>query len=55
MYLDAAVITDKTELAKAIHKEADTGPGGADHICECFLRDGRNGSFRLAGLAEFRH
>jgi hypothetical protein len=30
MHLDAAVITDKSELAKTVHKEADTRPGGAD-------------------------
>ena len=55
MHLDAAVITDKTELAKAIHKEADAGPGGADHIRQSFLSNRRNEGFRFAGLAEFRH
>jgi len=36
---DATVIFNKTELAKAIHEEADAGPGGSDHFCQSFLRD----------------
>jgi len=52
---DAAVVFDKTELAKAIHEEADSGPGGADHLCESFLRDGRDKGFRLPRLAIFGH
>jgi len=55
MYLDAAVIANETELAKAVHEEADTGPGGTDHIRQCFLGDGRNEGLRLAGTAEFGH
>ena len=55
VYLDTAVVIDKTELAKAVHEEADTRPGGADHLRECFLRDGRNEGFRFSWLAEFRH
>ena len=55
MHLDAAVVADKTELAKAIHKEAHAGPGGADHIRQSFLSNRRNESFRYPGLAEFRH
>jgi len=55
MYLDAAVVADKPELAKAIHKEAHTGAGGADHIRQRFLSNRRNEGFRFARLAEFRH
>jgi hypothetical protein len=55
IYLDAAVVTDKTELAKAVHKEADMRPSGANHIRKRFLRNGRNEGFPFAGLAEFRH
>jgi len=36
MYLDAAVVFDEAELAKAVHKEADAGPGGADHLRQGF-------------------
>jgi hypothetical protein len=36
---DATVIFNKAELAKAIHEEADAGPGGSDHFCQSFLRD----------------
>ena len=55
MHLNATVVADETELAKAIHKEADTRPGGPDHIRQRFLRDRRNEDFRFARLAEFRH
>jgi len=55
MYLDATVVTDKTERTKAIHKEADAGPRRADHIRQSFLSNRRNEGFRFAGLAEFRH
>jgi hypothetical protein len=41
MDADAAVVFDKAELAEAIHEEADAGAGGADHLCQSFLRDGR--------------
>jgi hypothetical protein len=39
---DATVVLNKAKLAKAIHEEADAGPSGADHFCQCFLRDLRN-------------
>jgi hypothetical protein len=29
---NATVVSNKAEFAKAIHEEADAGPGGADHI-----------------------
>src|SRR5580692_9584183 len=55
VYLDTAVVAHETELAKAVHKEADTGTRGADHICQSFLSNGRDGSVRFTRLAEFRH
>jgi hypothetical protein len=42
---DATVVFDKAELAKAIHEEADAGPGGADHLCKSLLSDRRNQGF----------
>src|ERR1700733_462153 len=33
MNLDAAVVADETEFAKAIHEEADTGTSGSYHFC----------------------
>src|SRR5580704_540625 len=54
MNLDAAVVLNKAEFAKAIHEEADAGPSGADHLCQGFLRDLRNQSFWFTRLAKFR-
>jgi hypothetical protein len=39
---DAAVVFNKSELAKAIHKETNAGPGGANHFRKSFLGDLRN-------------
>jgi len=55
MYLDPAVITYESERTKAIHKEADTGPGSADHFRQCLLRNRRDKRFWSARLAELRH
>jgi hypothetical protein len=52
---DAAVVFNQAELAKAIHEEADAGPGGADHLRQSFLRDGRKQVFRFTRLPEFGH
>jgi hypothetical protein len=41
MNLNAAVIDDQAELAKAVHKETDTGSCGANHLRQGFLRNGR--------------
>jgi hypothetical protein len=38
---DATVVFNKAELAKAIHKEADTGPGGSNHLRQGFLGNRR--------------
>src|SRR5579871_3408154 len=55
MYLNAAVVANEAELAKAIHEEADAGTSSADHIRQCFLRNRRDKGFRFTRLAEFRH
>jgi len=52
---DAAVVFDEAEFAKAIHEEADAGSGGADHLRQSFLRDGRNQGFRFTRSAKFGH
>jgi len=53
--VDATVVFDKPQLAKAIHEKADAGAGGADHLRQRFLRDLRNQWFRLPRLPEFGH
>jgi hypothetical protein len=30
--LDVAVVIDESKFAKLVHKKADTGSGGADHV-----------------------
>jgi len=54
MNLDATVVCNKAELAKAIHEEADAGPSGADHLRQGFLRDLRNQSLWFTRLAKLR-
>ena len=51
---DAAVVFNKAELAKAIHEEADAGPGGSDHFRQSFLRDLWDQRFRFSRLAKLR-
>jgi hypothetical protein len=46
---DATVVFDKAELAKAIHEEADAGPGGPDHFRQCFLGDPGDQRFCFTG------
>jgi hypothetical protein len=55
MHLNATVIAYKSKLAKAVHEEAHSGTGCADHICQRLLRDRRDVGFRFTLLAEFRH
>ncbi len=55
VHLDAAVVINKAELAKAVHKEANTGSCGADHVGQGFLRNGGNVGFWFSRFAEFRH
>ena len=52
---NAAVVLDIPEFAEAIHKEADAGPRGADHLGQGLLSDGRDERFRLAGRSIFGH
>jgi hypothetical protein len=39
---DATVVFNKPELTKTVHKETNTGPGGANHFRKSFLGDLRN-------------
>src|ERR1700678_1694450 len=55
MHLNAAVVFDEAEFAKAIHEEADPRAGGPDHLCQGFLGDLRDQAFRFARHAELRH
>jgi hypothetical protein len=32
MHFQAAVVLDETQFAKSVHKEADSGAGGADDL-----------------------
>ena len=52
---DAAVVIDKAELAKAVHKKADAGPCCSDHLRKGLLRYLWNHRLGLAGPAEFCH
>jgi hypothetical protein len=52
---DAAVVLDEAELSEAIHEEADARAGGADHLGEGLLGDGRDEGLGFAGLAELGH
>ena len=54
MNLDAPVVLNKAELAKAVHEETDAGPSGADHLRQGFLRDLRNQSFWFTRLTKLR-
>src|ERR1700688_4483212 len=53
--VDAAVVIDKAELAKAIHEEADPGSSGPNHVGKGLLRDLWNSHKRFARPPEFRH
>jgi hypothetical protein len=48
VHLDAAVVIDKAELAKAVHDESDAGSRRSDHLRQGFLRNGRNEGWRFA-------
>jgi hypothetical protein len=53
--MDAAVVLDEAELAKAVHKEANAGSSAADRFGEGFLGDGGDQPLGRAGLAELGH
>jgi hypothetical protein len=42
MNLNLAVIFDGAQFSEAIHKQAHSGPGGADHLRQYLLADLRN-------------
>ena len=52
---NASVVVDESKLAKAVHKEADAGARGADHLGKGFLGDGGDEGLGLAGLAKVGH
>jgi hypothetical protein len=47
-----AVVFDEAQLSEAIHKEADSGSGCANHLRQDFLADLWNHRLGLAVLAE---
>src|ERR1035441_7753703 len=55
MHLDSAVVCDKDEFAKPVHKEAYARAGGADHLSQGLLRNRRDESFVYTGLSKFSH
>ncbi len=52
MNLDAAVVLNKSQASKAVHKEAHPGPGATDHLRQRFLRDLRKKCFCFPGLTK---
>jgi hypothetical protein len=53
--VDATVVIDKAQLAKAIHEEADPGSSRSNHVGKGLLRDFWNSHQWLARPPEFRH
>src|ERR1700730_8086197 len=52
VYLDMPVVADEAQLAKLVHEMADSGSGGADHLCQRFLTDVGTDRLRAAFLTE---
>ena len=50
MHLDASIVVDKAELAKAIHEETDTGPRSPNHLRQSLLRNRRYVGIPFPGL-----
>jgi len=50
--LQTAVIVNKTQFPEAVHEEADSRTGRADHLGQSFLTDLRNNGFGNAFFAE---
>jgi hypothetical protein len=48
------VVADQSKLAEFVHEKADLGSGGADHLCQCLLADGRIDRLRIGFLSEMR-
>ncbi len=55
MHPDAALVFNKTKLAKAIHEEAYAGPRRTDHIGQGLLRDCWNNHLRFTRFPKLRH
>jgi hypothetical protein len=55
VHLNASVVIDKAELARAIRKQADARPCGADHLRQRLLCNGRDKGLRISRLAMHRH
>src|ERR1035441_7529870 len=53
--LDAAVVVNESESAKAVHEEANARTGSADHLRQGLLGDGRNELCRFSRLAVIGH
>ena len=53
MNLDVSVVIDEAKLAKLVHEMADAGSGSADHLCQCFLTNIREGRQPAADQSEY--
>jgi hypothetical protein len=53
--MDATVVFNKPEFAKAVHEEADAGAGSANHLCQGLLSDGRYELCRFLWFTEIGH
>jgi len=53
--MDSPVVGDVAELAEVIHKLADARAGGADHVGELLLSDGRYHAFGFSRFTELSH
>jgi len=55
MHANSSVVFDESQLAEAVHEEADSRSRGADHVGQSLLGDRRNQCLRLTRLAKFGH
>jgi len=53
--MDSAIIADVAELAEIVHKLADSGASGANHLGKLLLGHGRNHGLRFSGLTKLSH
>ena len=52
VHLEMAVVVNEAQFTKLVHELANTGPRGADHLCERLLTDLRNDRLGSAFLAK---
>src|SRR4029077_4164909 len=52
--LQSAVVVNKSQFSEAVHEEAYSRAGSADHFRQCLLADPRDYGFRNALLAEMQ-